>query len=95
MHGSSRMLARHTAPYSSVLGDTCSQDLGLSPPEKLSVPHNSAVQFKKFYRTCSAARVFLSANLVGLSTSDRILAAFVTRDLRYSNPWKFLFVPDL
>ena len=38
-------------------------------------PHNPAVQFKTFYRTCSAVDVFLTASRVGLSTSDRILTS--------------------
>ena len=49
----------------------------LEPPEKPSIAIATAVQFKTFYRTCSAMRVLLMAGLVGLSTSDRILTSYV------------------
>jgi hypothetical protein len=48
------------------------------PPEKRSIAIAPAVQFKKFYRTCSAMCVFLMSRLVGLSTSDRILTSYAT-----------------
>ena len=48
----------------------------LEPPEKPSIAIATAVQFKTFYRTCSAMRVLLMAGLVGLSTSDRILTSY-------------------
>src|SRR5215831_4472000 len=48
--------------------------------------HSPAVQFKKFYRTCSAMGVFLMAGFVGLSTSDRILTSFVTAHVCYAHP---------
>ena len=49
----------------------------LESPEKRSIAIAPAVQFKKFYRTCSAMGVFLISRLVGLSTSDRILTSYV------------------
>ena len=49
----------------------------LESPEKPSIAIATAVQFKTFYRTCSAMRVLLMAGLVGLSTSDRILTSYV------------------
>jgi hypothetical protein len=48
----------------------------LASPEKPSIAIATAVQFKTFYRTCSAMRVLLMAGLVGLSTSDRILTSY-------------------
>jgi hypothetical protein len=48
----------------------------LESPEKRSIAIAPAVQFKKFYRTCSAMGVFLISRLVGLSTSDRILTSY-------------------
>ena len=48
----------------------------LESPEKPSIAIATAVQFKKFYRTCSAMDVFLTSRLVGLSTSDRILTSY-------------------
>ena len=49
----------------------------LASPEKPSIAIATAVQFKKFYRPCSAMGVLLMAGFVGLSTSDRILTSFV------------------
>jgi hypothetical protein len=54
----------------------------LESPEKPSIAIATAVQFKTFYRTCSAMRVLLMAGLVGLSTSDRILTSYAI-DYRY------------
>ena len=56
----------------------------LEPPEKPSIAIATAVQFKTFYRTCSAMRVLLMAGLVGLSTSDRILTSYVNLATRGS-----------
>ena len=53
----------------------------LESPEKRSIAIAPAVQFKKFYRTCSAMGVFLISRLVGLSTSDRILNFSVPQPL--------------
>ena len=52
-------------------------------PEKRSIAIAPAVQFKKFYRTCSAMGVFLISRLVGLSTSDEILTSYEMNGLSY------------
>jgi len=54
----------------------------LESPKKPSIAIATAVQFKTFYRTCSAMGVLLMAGLVGLSTSDRILTSYAI-DYRY------------
>jgi hypothetical protein len=74
--GSLRGLGGNKVACRCVLGMFSPTTVLLKPPEKRSITITPAIQFKKFYRTCSVRCVCLIAGFVGLSTSDRILISF-------------------
>jgi hypothetical protein len=58
------MLGGDRTAYRRVLRDVFPHDLASCIPWEAINPHNTAAQFKTFYRTCSAVCLFPASRLV-------------------------------